>query len=116
SPIALMADEALLTLDDAEELIDRKAVRWFNIRISKNGGLIPAIKLAILARRHQLFYQLGCMVGETSILSAAGRWFLQLVPNVRFAEGSFGKFLLTDDVVPKSLRFGFGGRWRPMTG
>lgn len=116
SPIALMADESLVTPTDAEWLIERRAVRWFNIRISKNGGLIPAIKLAIMARKHNLFYQLGCMVGETSILSAAGRWFLQLVPHVRFAEGSFGKFLLTDDVVRRPLRFTFGGRWKPMNG
>ncbi len=116
SPIPLMADESLVTIDDARQLIDRKSVRWFNIRISKNGGLIPSIRLAMLARRHNLFYQLGCMVGETSILSAAGRWFLQIVPHVRFAEGSFGKFLLTDDVTKKALRFGFGGRWKALNG
>ncbi|MBK8269960.1 MAG: hypothetical protein IPK83_17350 [Planctomycetes bacterium] len=116
SPIPLMADESLVTLEDAEDLVERRSVRWFNIRISKNGGLIPAIKLAILARRHNLFYQLGCMVGETSILSAAGRWFLQLVPHVRFAEGSFGRFLLSDDIVKRSLRFGFGGRWKALAG
>jgi len=116
SPIPLMADESLLTMEDAEELIEKKAASWFNIRISKNGGLIPALRLAILAKRHGVPYQLGCMVGETSILSAAGRWFLQLVPGVRFVEGSYGKFLLTDDVVRKPLRFGFGGRWKPLTG
>ncbi|MBX3397027.1 MAG: hypothetical protein KF841_16855 [Phycisphaerae bacterium] len=116
SPIPLMADESLVTWEDAEDLAARKAVRWFNIRISKNGGLIPAIRMAILARRHNLFYQLGCMVGETSILSAAGRWFLQLVPDVRFAEGSFGRFLLSDDVTAHSMRFGCGGRWKPLTG
>ena len=114
--LPLMADESLVTPDDAESLIVHRAASWFNIRISKNGGLIPALRLAILARRHQLDIQLGCMVGETSILSAAGRWFLQLVPQVRFAEGSFGRFLLTDDVARRSMRFGFGGRWRPITG
>ncbi len=114
--LPLMADESLVTADDAESLIVHRAASWFNIRISKNGGLIPALRLAVLARRHHLDVQLGCMVGETSILSAAGRWFLQLVPNVRFAEGSFGRFLLSDDVTKRSLRFGFGGRWRPMIG
>lgn len=114
--LPLMADESLVTPDDAEALIVHRAASWFNIRISKNGGLIPALRLAVLARRHHLDIQLGCMVGETSILSAAGRWFLQLVPNVRFAEGSFGRFLLTDDVTRRSLRFGFGGKWRPLSG
>lgn len=114
--LPLMADESLVTADDAEDLIVRRAASWFNIRISKNGGLIPALQLAVTARRHDIACQLGCMVGETSILSAAGRWFLQLVPGVRFAEGSYGRFLLKDDVVRPSVRFGFAGRWRPMTG
>jgi L-alanine-DL-glutamate epimerase-like enolase superfamily enzyme len=114
--LPLMADESLVTPQDAEDLLAGHRASWFNIRISKNGGLIPSMQLAALARRHNIQYQLGCMVGETSILSAAGRWFLQLVPHVRFAEGSFGRFLLRDDVVPKPIRFGFGGRWKPMTG
>src|SRR5262249_52370926 len=84
--------------------------------ISKNGGLIPALRLALLAHQQNIQYQLGCMVGETSILSAAGRWFLQLVPDVQFAEGSFGKFLLADDITTKSLRFGWAGPGKPMTG
>lgn len=114
--LPLMADESLVTPDDAEGLIVHRAASWFNIRISKNGGLIPAIRLAMTARRHKIHCQLGCMVGETSILSAAGRWFLQMVPGVRFAEGSFGRFLLSQDVTKRSLRFGFGGRWTPMRG
>jgi len=114
--LPLMADESLVTPDDAEALIVHRAASWFNIRISKNGGLIPALRLAVLARRHNLDIQLGCMVGETSILSATGRWFLQLVPQVRFAEGSFGRFLLTADITRSSIRFGLGGRWRPVTG
>ncbi|HKQ48113.1 MAG TPA: enolase C-terminal domain-like protein [Phycisphaerae bacterium] len=114
--LPLMADESLVTPDDAEALIVHRAASWFNIRISKNGGLIPALRLAVLARRHHLDLQLGCMVGETSVLSAAGRWFLQLVPHVRFAEGSFGRFLLAEDITRRSLRFGLGGCWKPMTG
>lgn len=114
--VPLMADESLVTFADAEALAAAQGAAWFNIRISKNGGLFPALRLAALARRNQIDFQLGCMVGETSILSAAGRWFLQLVPGVQLVEGSFGKFLLREDVTAKSLRFGFGGRWQPMTG
>lgn len=114
--IPLMADESLVTIDDGEQLIDWSAASWFNIRISKNGGLIPSLRLAEMALENNVDVQLGCMVGETSILSAAGRWFLQLVPGVRFAEGSFGRFLLSEDIVGRSLRFGLGGRWTPMRG
>ncbi len=114
--LPLMADESLITPDDAEALIVNRGVRYFNIRISKNGGLLPSLRLSLLARQHDIACQIGCMVGETSILSAAQRWFLQLTPDVRFAEGNFGRFLLADDVVARRLRFGYGGRWKPMTG
>lgn len=114
--LPLMADESLITFDDGEAHVVKRGASWFNLRISKNGGLIPTLRLATLARRHGLAYQLGCMVGETSILSAAGRWFLQLVPDVRFAEGSYGRFLLRDGLTSRPLRFGYGGRWKPLDG
>jgi len=114
--LPLMADESLVTAEDAEALIAQDGASWFNIRISKNGGLIPAMRLSAMARRHNVSYQLGCMVGETSVLSAAGRWFLQMVPGVRFAEGSYGRFLLRDGVVRRPLRFSLGGRWQPVGG
>ena len=115
-PTPLMHDESLVTTADAEALIERQVADFFNIRLSKNGGWLAAIRLAGLARRHGLGYQLGCMVGETSILSAAGRAFLSVVPGVVFAEGSYGRFLLRDDVVDRPIRFGYGGRGEPIEG
>ncbi len=114
--LPLMADESLVTPEDAEALISNRGAGWFNIRLSKNGGLIPSIRMAILARKHGIRCQLGCMVGETSILSAAGRRFLQMVPDMRFAEGSFGRFLLADDIVTHPVRFSWGGRWGALDG
>lgn len=108
--IPLMHDESLIDLDDARRLIELGIADGFNIRISKCGGLIPALRLAGLARRHGTAIQLGCMVGETSILSAAGIRFLQHCPDVRWAEGCFGQLLLSSDVTERSLRFGFSGR------
>jgi muconate cycloisomerase len=35
---------------------------------------------------------------------------------VQLAEGSFGKLLLREDLTAKPIRFGFGGRWKPMSG
>ena len=52
---------------------------------------------------------IGCMVGETAILSAAQVKLLNLVDNVAFVEGCFGWLLLRDD-VGKRVQFGFGGR------
>lgn len=115
-PAPLVHDESLTTLEDAERLVTLKVADAFNIRISKCGGLLPSLRIAHFARRHDVTVQLGCMVGETSILSAAARKFLELVRGVRFAEGNFGSFLLTDDVVRRPLRFSYGGRVEPLSG
>ena len=112
----LMYDESLVSLDDARLLVDLQVADAFNIRISKCGGFLPALRLAHFARKHRVWIQLGCMVGETSILSAAGRRFLELVPEVRFVEGSFGSFLLRGDVVHRPVRFGYAGRVKPLPG
>jgi len=106
----VLHDESLVTVADAQRLIDAGVADAFNIRISKCGGLLPSLRIADLARRNGVLTQLGCMVGETSILSAAARRFLEMVPGVRFAEGNFGTLLLRDDVVRRPLRFGFRGK------
>lgn len=111
----LIADESLLTLEDAGELIDA-GVRVFNIRLAKNGGLLPSLAIAQRVLEADRDVQLGCLVGETSILSAAGLAFLECCPSVRFVEGAFGPFLLGDDVTRKPIRFGRGGRLRPRDG
>jgi len=115
--VPIMLDESLLTLEGAERLVAGGQVDLFNIRISKNGGLVRSLRLAELAHRAGLDFQLGCMVGETGILTAAGRVFLELVGRrVRFSEGSYGRFLLRADVTRQRLSFGYGGFVRAMTG
>jgi len=115
--VPIMLDESLTTVREAERLVRGGQVDLFNIRISKNGGLVQSLRLAALARKTGVDFQLGCMVGETGILSAAGRIFLELVGrNVRFSEGSYGRFLLRADVTRERLSFGYGGFVRPMTG
>ena len=74
SPIPQMADESLVTLADAEALIAANACQFFNLRLSKCGGLAQTIAIARLAQAHGIQLQVGCQVGETAILSAAGRF------------------------------------------
>lgn len=112
----LIVDESLLTLDDAHRLIRGGGVKVFNIRLAKNGGLLPALRIARTVLAAGLDVQLGCLVGETSILSAAGIAFLEACPKVRFVEGAYGPFLLRHDVVRRPVRFGYGGRIRPRAG
>ena len=108
--LAICVDESLVDAEQARYLIECNACDAFNIRISKNGGFLPALRLAEMARSAGLDYQLGCLVGETSILSAAGRAFLATVPGTRFAEGSYGRWLLRGDVTDHPVRFRWGGK------
>lgn len=112
----IIADESLLTLEDAERLIDDCGVRVLNIRLAKVGGFLPALRMAQVAFERRRDVQLGCLVGETSILTAAEIAFLECVPIVRYVEGAFGGFLLRRDVVASPIRFGLGGRIRARPG
>jgi muconate cycloisomerase len=108
--IPLMVDESLVTLRDAEALIEAGACDYFNLRISKCGGLTRTLKLARMAESAGLKAQLGSHVGETAILSAAGRHVAAHLRNLSFVEGSYGQLLLSEDLSQDSISFGHGGR------
>src|SRR5207247_8403171 len=91
---------------------ERGTCDLFNIRLSKCGGFIPSLRLAQFARKHGLGYQLGCQVGETAILSAAGRHFASSVADVRYLEGSYDRHLVREALGTRDLTFRWGG-WAP---
>jgi len=107
--IPVIADESLCNEDDAQGLIGLKACRIFNLRLSKCGGLGTATRISRMAEAAGIVCQLGCHVGETSILSAAGRQFALTVPHLSYVEGSFSPYLLVRDVVSQPVVFGGGG-------
>ncbi|MGC9453282.1 MAG: mandelate racemase/muconate lactonizing enzyme family protein [Phycisphaerae bacterium] len=114
--LPLMADESLLTESDAGLLLAEPKRVWWNIRLSKNGGLARCRSLAELADAHGVEFTIGCMVGESGILSAAQRRLLQMIPEPRFVEGNYGRLLLRDDLTRPSPHMGFGGRLKPLGG
>jgi L-alanine-DL-glutamate epimerase-like enolase superfamily enzyme len=107
--IPVIADESLCNEDDARRLIDLKACRIFNLRLSKCGGPGAATRIRRMAEAAGILCQLGCHVGETSILSAAGRHFALTVPHLSYVEGSFSPYLLVRDVVSQPVVFNGGG-------
>jgi len=114
--VPVMLDESLCCVEDADRAIAGGWCDLFNIRLSKCGGLLRSVKLAALARRHGLGYQLGCQVGETGILSAAGRHFACNIPDIRYLEGSFDRFLVKDALTEQDLTFRYGGRAARLAG
>jgi muconate cycloisomerase len=116
TPVPLMADESLVTLADAQALVEARAVDFFNVRVSKCGGLARSLAIAALAADAGVGVQVGSQVGETAILAAAGRHLAAALPEVAFVEGSFGTLLLAEDVSVESVRFGHRGEAPVLTG
>jgi L-alanine-DL-glutamate epimerase-like enolase superfamily enzyme len=110
--VPIMLDESLCGMIDAERAVDGATCDLFNLRLSKCGGLINSLKLAQYAKRHGLGYQLGCQIGETAILSAAGRHFAVSVRDIRYLEGSYDNHLVREALATTDLTFGWGG-WAP---
>jgi len=50
----ISADEGLVSIHDARNLIERRAVDVFSLKVSKNGGLIRTKKMAVLAEAYDL--------------------------------------------------------------
>lgn len=97
--VRVIADESLCTLADARRFADARACDLFNLRLSKNGGLLALRRLRGIAAAAGIGCQLGAGVGETGILSAAGRQIALRWPELRWREGSAG-LLAVEPCVP----------------
>ena len=116
SPISVMADESLVTVEDGRALIAARACEYFNLRVSKCGGLRRTLKIAGEAQRAGVRLQVGCQVGEVAILSAAGRHLAAYLDDVAYIEGSYGSMLLSEDIGEESIGFGSSGMGEVLRG
>jgi L-alanine-DL-glutamate epimerase-like enolase superfamily enzyme len=114
SSAQIMVDEGLTDRDALQRFINHRACTAANVRISKCGGLVGAYARCREALDAGLMLQVGCQVGESSLLSAAQLTLLQglapLTPGVRYAEGCFGRHLLREDPASPLVQFRYGGR------
>jgi L-Ala-D/L-Glu epimerase / N-acetyl-D-glutamate racemase len=114
SSSVVMVDEGLTDRDSLQTLIRQRACTGANVRISKCGGLYGAYARCREALDAGLVLQIGCQVGESSLLSSAHVTLLSalspLKPAVRYAEGCYGRHLLREDPVLPLVQFGYGGR------
>ena len=108
--VPIMLDESLTGMADAEAAIAGHTCDLFNIRLSKCGGFLASLRLAARAHAAGLGYQLGCHPGETGILSAAGRHWACSVAGIRYAEGSYDRYLFHRLLTNEDITFHYGGR------
>ena len=105
-----MADESALTAADIRRAAEEKSFDMFNLRLAKSGGLLKTLGMAEQADELGLGYMAGCHVGETGILSAAGRAAASLMSRLLYCDGSYDEHLLKDNITTENLSFGPGGR------
>ncbi len=108
--VPVMLDESLTSLADAHAAIAARTCDLFNIRLSKCGGFLNSLRIAVLAHEAGLGYQLGCHPGESGILSAAGRHFACSVRGLCYLEGSYDRHLFRRLLTNEDVSFGYGGR------
>lgn len=114
-PELVIADESLRTLEEAEQLAALRGCDAFNIRVSKCGGLLPSRRIAETARQAGIVAIVGAQVGESGILSAAGRALATCIAP-RYVEGSAGTLLLKEDIVAERILPGRRGVGRAFAG
>lgn len=113
-PEQIVADESLCTIEQALTLAHEKICTGFNIRLSKVGGWLAATEMVEIAKRAGIGCHLGAQVGESGILSAAGRAFAMAEGPFENLEGSANSFLLRQDLTSENLTFGFRGIGKPI--
>lgn len=106
----VMADESISDRASLEKIIGQKSFTAINARISKCGGLTATLKRCREARNAGLKVQIGCQVGESSLLSAAHLLLSSRFSEAVHLEGCFGLLLLKEDPAIPVLQFGYGGR------
>ena len=106
--IPIMADESLFDVHDALALIQAGACDYFNIKLSKSGGLHMALKIAAVAEAARVGCMVGCM-SETRLALTAAAHLASARPIIRFFDLDSALTHTVDPIVG-GMEYGEGGR------
>ena len=109
SDIPIIADESMYTSKGPFYLIDNGICHGLNIRLSSCGGFRKAYQIYQRARLKQMTIVVGAHVGETAILSFAGRNLAMICQDAQYLEGSFSTYVIQEDLVEEDISFGTEG-------
>jgi muconate cycloisomerase len=104
SEIPIVADESLCSIQDAIELIQRRAAGVFAYKLTKMGGISNAQTINSIANTYRIDSYVGCMI-ETSIGTAAYLNFAASMPELEYGCELFGPLRIKEDVVSKSIEY-----------
>jgi len=105
SDIPIIADESMYTSYGPSFLIENQICHGLNIRLSSCGGFQNAINIWEQARSREMLCMIGAHVGETGILSLAGRNLAATCSDIKYIEGSYSTIVLEEDLVKENVFF-----------
>ncbi|MBN2418719.1 MAG: hypothetical protein JXL81_04995 [Deltaproteobacteria bacterium] len=114
--ITLMADESACSFEEIEKIASDRYYGMVNVRVSKCGGLRRSIKIIDYLRSMGISFQIGCQLGESGLLSAAGRALSLLCNDADYYEGSYDDLLLSENITTENVSFEYGGIANPLPG
>ena len=114
--VLLMADESACSLADMERIVEEGHYQLVNVRLSKCGGFRNSLKIIDYLRKTGLSFQIAAHLGESGLLSAAGRALSLLCSDAVYYDGSYDEFLLQENVTLEHISFGPGGEAGPLKG
>ena len=114
--VEIVLDEPICTIDEAKWFMEKSYFDVINIRISKCGGILKSLELAEFLWENGKGVQLGCQVGETSILSAAGWHFMKNFGCLKYYEGGYESYLLSRNITKEKFSIKFGGKLKAKLG
>jgi pimeloyl-ACP methyl ester carboxylesterase len=108
--LPVILDESLCTLDDLSLYSHLPGNFIANIKLSRVGGLIRALRMIEALKVLGWPIIIGCHVGETSLMTRAGLVAASAAGDQLIAhEGAFGDYLMEWEPVSPMLKFGRAG-------
>jgi L-Ala-D/L-Glu epimerase len=107
SPIPIMADESCFDHFDALNLVRHNACDYFNIKLSKSGGIHNALKINHIAESSGIKCQVGCF-SETRLAMSALMHFIMASPNVIHFDLD-APLMLSEDPILRGCIYGANG-------
>lgn len=106
----MILDESFLVKEDFNNLTGNPKSWIINLRVSKMGGIVRSLDIAIDAKSRGIAMIIGAQVGETSILTRGALTVANSYSDILLAqEGAFGTYLLERDITAEPITFGREG-------
>ena len=114
--VVLMADESACSLEEVRDIVAEGSYGMVNVRVSKCGGLGKSMRVIDFLRTRGIPFQIACQLGESGLLSAAGRILSLLNRDALYHDGCYDEFLLRENITTRNVSFGPGGKAGPLGG